>query len=105
MSGQPYRTPRRLVFLLAGFACLGIGCRCTQNFSEPARQADFKTLIGQFKDNYANADRADKPWETWQNRYKAAVDSATSREAYAAVFESAMDELHDFHAEVRSRNP
>jgi len=54
---------------------------------------------------YAYRDRAEKPWETWQGRYSAAIDSAASPEAYAAVFESALDELHDFHAEVRSRNP
>jgi carboxyl-terminal processing protease len=107
MSGQPYRTRRRLIFLLllAGFICLGIGCRGAQKFSEPARQADFKAFVDQFRDNYAYTDRADKPWETWQSRYSAAVDSANSPEAYAAVFESALDELHDFHAEVRSRNP
>ena len=105
MSGQPYRTPRHLVFLLAGFTCLGIGCRGAQKVSEAARQADFKTFIDQFRDNYAYTDRADKPWETWQSRYSAAVDSANSPEAYAAVFESALDELHDFHAEVRFHNP
>src|ERR1035441_1946077 len=78
---------------------------CAQNVLEPARQADFKAFIAGFKDNYAYRDRAEKPWETWQNRYSAAVDSATSPEVYAAVLESALDELHDFHAEVRSRNP
>jgi C-terminal processing protease CtpA/Prc len=82
-----------------------MSCLRTHDLSEPARQADFKTFIDDFKDNYAYIDRAEKPWETWQSRYGAAVDSANSREAYAAVFESAVDELHDFHAEVRSRNP
>ena len=105
MSGQPRLVHRRLVFLLAGFTCLGIGCRSAQKFSEPARQADFKTFIDQFRENYAYTDRADKPWETWQSRYRAAADSANSPEAYAAVLESALDELHDFHAEVRSHNP
>jgi len=76
-----------------------------QNFSESARREDFKTFIFDFRDNYAYLDRAEKPWETWDRRYSAAVDSANSPEAYAAVFESALDELHDFHAEVRSRNP
>ena len=104
MSGQPYRTRRHLVFLLAGLTCLGIACRGAQKFSKPARQADFKTFIDQFRDNYAYLDRADKPWETWQSRYSAAVDSANSPGAYAAVLESALDELHDFHAEVRSHN-
>ena len=105
MSGQSCRVHRRLIFLLAGFTCLGIGCRSAPRFSKPARQEDFKTFIDQFRDNYVYTDRADKPWETWQNRYRAAVDSANSPEAYAAVFESALDELHDFHAEVRSHNP
>ena len=104
MSQPTYRT-LRLLILLDGFTCLGMWCLCAQNVSEPARQADFKTFIAGFKNNYAYRDRAEKPWETWQNRYSTAVDSATSPEAYAAVFESALDELHDFHAEVRSRNP
>src|ERR1019366_6875902 len=103
MSRQPYRTIRLLVLL--GFTCLGMSCLRTHDLSEPARQADFKTFIDDFKDNYAYIDRAEKPWETWQSRYGAAVDSVNSPEAYAAVFESAVDELHDFHAEVRSRNP
>jgi carboxyl-terminal processing protease len=85
--------------------CLGTGSLCAQNFSEPARQADFKTFVDDFKDNFAYGDRAEKPWDTWQSRYSAAVASADSPEAYAAVFESAIDELHDFHAEVRSHNP
>ena len=104
MSQPAYRT-LRLLILLQGFTCLGMWCLGAQNFSEPARQADFKTFIALFRENYAYIDRAEKPWETWQNRYSAAVDSATSPEAYAAIFESALDELHDFHAEVRSRNP
>src|ERR1039458_8873 len=104
MSKPTYRT-LQLLILLDGFTCLGMWRLCAQNVLEPARQADFKAFIAGFKDNYAYRDRAEKPWETWQNRYSAAVDSATSPEVYAAVLESALDELHDFHAEVRSRNP
>jgi C-terminal processing protease CtpA/Prc len=70
-----------------------------------ARQSDFATFVSGFEDNYAYLDRAEKPWTTWQSRYSAAVTAADTPETYAAVFEAALDELHDFHAEVRSHNP
>ncbi|HLY97775.1 MAG TPA: S41 family peptidase [Candidatus Angelobacter sp.] len=76
-----------------------------QDFSLSARQSDFKTFCKGFQESYAYIDRSEKPWKTWSVRYARAVDAADTPEAYAAVFESALDELHDFHAEVRSRNP
>ena len=83
-----------------------ISCTSPTRISpEAARRADFKFFVDRFKDNYAYLDRAEKPWETWGNRFAAAVDAADSPESYAAVIESALDELHDFHAQVRSRNP
>jgi C-terminal processing protease CtpA/Prc len=69
------------------------------------RQADFKEFVQDVADNYAWPDRTQKPWLTWEERYAAAVRSASSKEALAAVIAAALDELHDFHAEVRSRNP
>lgn len=75
------------------------------NLSVSDRQADFKEFVRDVAENYAWPDRAERPWLTWGNRYAAAVESAESAEAFAAVFEDALDELHDFHAEVRSRNP
>jgi carboxyl-terminal processing protease len=74
------------------------------DFSLAARQSDFKTFCERFLDNYAWTERREKPWQTWETRYASAVDAATTPEAYAAVFESALDELHDFHAQVRSPN-
>jgi C-terminal processing protease CtpA/Prc len=94
-----------LLIILTALMCVSSTRTVAQNFSESAKREDFKTFIFDFRDNYAYLDRAEKPWETWDRRYSAAVDSANSPEAYAAVFESALDELHDFHAEVRSRNP
>ncbi len=70
-----------------------------------ARQADFREFVGDFTDNYAWLDRAEKPWLTWPDRYAAAVAAARTPESFAAVLEGALDELHDFHAEVRSHNP
>jgi len=69
------------------------------------RRADFQAFVEDFQDNYAYRDRADRSWRTWIARYRARVDAAATPEDYAAVFESALDELHDFHAEVRSPNP
>jgi hypothetical protein len=74
----------------------------TPDFTLQSRQSDFKMFCDRFPDNYAWADRTERPWNTWQTRYAAAVDAATTLDAYAAVFESALDELRDFHAEVRS---
>jgi C-terminal processing protease CtpA/Prc len=69
------------------------------------RQADFKEFVRDVADNYAWPDRPEKPWLTWEGRYAAAVNSADSKESFASVIAAALDELHDFHAEVRSRNP
>lgn len=74
-----------------------------QDFSLAARQADFKTFVRDFEDSYAYVDRPDKPWLTWQIRYGSAIEQASSKEAFDAVLASALSELHDFHAEVRSR--
>jgi carboxyl-terminal processing protease len=76
-----------------------------QDISQSARRSDFNAFCEGFQNNYAYVDRPEKPWKTWRERYARAVDAADTAEAYAAVFESALDELHDFHAEVRSRNP
>jgi len=96
---------RAVAFLMAGFMSVGVSCLFSHDLSVAARQSDFQTFISDFEGNYAYLDRADKPWKTWGSRYSAAAGSATTPEAYAAVFEAALDELHDFHAEVRSRNP
>jgi len=96
---------RLFALFIAQFMCLGTWCFGAPDFSEVAREADFKTLVDGVSENYAYRDRAEKPWLTWQARFRTAVDSANTPEAYAAVLETALDELHDFHAEVRSRNP
>ncbi len=74
-----------------------------QDFSLAARQADFKTFVQDFENNYAYLDRTEKPWLSWKGRYAGAVQQADSKEAFDAVLASALSELHDFHAEVRSR--
>jgi carboxyl-terminal processing protease len=73
-------------------------------FTLEARRADFSVFCMDFAENYAYADRAQKPWLSWRTRYGSRVDAATTPEAFAATIEAALDELHDFHAEVRSRN-
>jgi C-terminal processing protease CtpA/Prc len=69
------------------------------------RQADFKEFVQDVADNYAWPNRPEKPWLTWEQRYAAAVTSASSKESLANVIAEALAELHDFHAEVRSRIP
>jgi len=88
-------------------AMLGLaGCAAhAADLSEAARIADFGTFVQDFSENYAYPERADKPWLTWNERYRPAVLAAPTAEGYAAVIEAALDELHDFHAEVRAHNP
>src|ERR1019366_47698 len=105
VRNSPRTGPVALLIIFTALTCVSSTRTVAQNFSESTRREDFKTFLFDFRDNYAYLDRAEKPWETWDRRYSAAVDSANSPEAYAAVFQAALDELHDFHAEVRSRNP
>jgi C-terminal processing protease CtpA/Prc len=76
-----------------------------QDFSLSSRQADFKSFVHDFEDSYVYLDRPEKPWLTWEARYSADIDKADSKEAFDTVLASALSELHDFHAEVRSRVP
>ena len=95
------------LLLVVAQACLGFvlspGTASAQDFSLPARQADFKTFVQDFENSYAYLDRTEKPWLSWERRYAGAVQHADSKEAFDAVLASALSELHDFHAEVRSR--
>lgn len=95
----------RIVFSIASCVIL-VGCFCkssAQDFSQAARESDFKTFIQDFEDNYAYLDQPGKPWLTWQDRYGVAVQKASSQEEFDAILASALSELHDYHAEVRSR--
>jgi C-terminal processing protease CtpA/Prc len=87
-------------------ACIAMPAQAgASDFSLTARRTDFKTFCERFPDNYAWTDQPEKPWQTWETRYAPAVDAASTPAAYAAVLESALDELHDFHAEVRAPDP
>ena len=73
--------------------------------SAAAKRADFAQFVHDFANNYAYLQQPARPWLSWPTRYAAAVDAARSSEAFAEVLAAALDELHDFHAEVRVRNP
>ncbi len=75
------------------------------DLSAADRQADFGEFVQDVSENYAWPDRPEKPWLSWQARYAGAVTASDSKEALAGVIAAALDELHDFHAEVRSRHP
>ncbi len=93
---------RRLVcIVLAEPARTGWG----QDFSTAARKADFETFVNDFEHSYAYLDQPEKPWLTWNSRYGAAIEHAQTKEAFDTVLASALSELHDFHAEVRSPVP
>ncbi len=93
--------------IVVALSCLSflspLATASAQDFSLPARQADFKTFVQDFENSYAYLDRTEKPWLTWEVRYAGAVQHADSKEGFDAVLASALSELHDFHAEVRSR--
>ncbi len=75
------------------------------DLSPADRQADFTEFLQDVAENYAWPDRAPQPWLTWRERYAADVAAAGTKESFATVIAAALDELHDFHAEVRSRHP
>jgi C-terminal processing protease CtpA/Prc len=87
------------VFTLAG------ALACAADLTPEARVADFATFVQDFDANYAYLDRAQKPWLDWTERYHAAVLQAQTPASYAAVIGAALDEIHDFHAEVRAHDP
>lgn len=89
-----------IAFVLA-WSCNASG----QDFSTAARQSDFKVFVQDFEENYAYLDQPERPWLTWEARYSSAVDKADSKQAFDTVLASALSELHDFHAEVRSPVP
>ena len=97
------------VLLLTGSLFLMVGLPSVnlwgQDFSLASRQADFKSFVHDFEDSYAYLGRPDKPWLTWEARYGPEIDKADSQEAFDTILASALSELHDFHAEVRSRVP
>ena len=109
---NPKVLKKRVVLVMAASALASLSLPCSpafaQDFSETAKTSDFKTFIQDFESNYAyldrpdGPDRPDKPWLTWEARYSSAVEHADSKQAFDAVLASALSELHDFHAEVRS---
>ena len=107
MKGNQMLAGSRMWLVLSLFAPLFVAARgvAAGELALADRQADFKEFVQDVAENYAWPERTEKPWLTWQERYAAAVDSATTKESLAAVIAAALDELHDFHAEVRSRNP
>jgi len=108
MAGMAHATAKAglpVIVLLAILVGIDPAAAVPAELTLAARQADFREFVADFTDNYAWLDRAEKPWLTWPDRYAAAVAGARSPESFAAVLEAALDELHDFHAEVRSHNP
>ena len=104
MAHAAVRANSQTIALLAGLVACAPVASTAEEPTSAARQADFREFVQDFVDNYAYLDRGEKPWLTWPERYAAAVNTASTAESFAAVIEAALDELHDFHAEVRSRN-
>ncbi len=87
------------------FSSLVLALGTTRLTSQTKYGKDFDTFVEDFQGNFAYIDRPDKPWLTWQQRFGPEAGAATSQEALDVVLASAIAELHDFHAEVRSPLP
>ena len=108
MDGMAHATAKAgsaAIVLLAIVVGIHPAAALPEELTLAARRADFREFVADFTDNYAWLERAEKPWLSWPGRYAADVAAARTPESFAAVLEAALDELHDFHAEVRSRNP
>ena len=66
-----------------------------------ARRADFETLWQAVAEDYVYLDGKRAWWATARERYARRVDAASTADAWAAVVEDALSELHDFHVGVR----
>ena len=71
------------------------------DLSLEARRADFETLSNAIPEDYVYLDDKRAWWSTMRDRYAERVDAATTVDAWAAVVEDALSELHDFHVGVR----
>ena len=91
------------VAVIASFCSLLYGQSTFPGVSD--RTADFHTFVDDFERDYAFLDQPEKPWLTWETRYRAAVEDASTLRAFDTVLAAALSELHDFHAEVRSPVP
>jgi C-terminal processing protease CtpA/Prc len=66
-----------------------------------SRRADFAELATTVTDQYVYLDGKRAAWSTVKERYAERVDRAITADAWSAVLEDALDELHDFHTGVR----
>jgi len=85
---------------------LAIGIPCSSyagaaDLSLEARRADFETLANAIAEDYVYLDGKRSSWSTVRERYLSRVEAASTADAWAAVIEDALSELHDFHIGVR----
>jgi hypothetical protein len=66
-----------------------------------SRRADFETLANAIAEDYVYLDGTRRSWSTVRERYLSRVEAASTADAWAAVIEDALSELHDFHIGVR----
>ena len=71
------------------------------DLSIESRRADFAEMVTTVADQYVYLDGKRAAWATVKERYADRVDRATTADAWSAVLEDALDELHDFHTGVR----
>lgn len=67
------------------------------DLSLPARRADFDELWRTVNEQYVFLDGKRPWWNTLRERYADRVALASTADAWSALIEDALDELHDFH--------
>ena len=76
------------------------GAAHAADLSLASRRADFERLVAAVDDDYVYLADGANCWSDVRARYAARVDAATTEDAWRRVLEDALDELHDFHAEI-----
>ena len=76
------------------------GAAHAADLSLASRRADFERLVAAVNEDYVYLADGGNCWADVRTRYAAQVDAATTEDAWRRVLEDALDELHDFHAEI-----
>ena len=88
--------PLRLIVALLALA----GTAHAADLSLASRRADFERLVAAVNEDYVYLGDGGNCWADVRARYAARVDAAITDDAWRRVLEDALDELHDFHAEI-----
>jgi len=92
---------RSLLAVLLAVALPWLSHAGAADLSLEARRADFETLANAVAEDYVYLEGKRAWWSTVRDRYAQRLDAASTVNAWAAVVEDALSELHDFHIGAR----